>query len=513
TTVEGPMIVADAVRFLDNAHGGLRRRVRAAALAIVAAYALAAVAPVGAAEASDPIEGRWVGTAGVPGKEQIIVGLEFRRAAGGALKLYLSEPILNMYNVENTGAIERAGDKVVVKDFAMTLALDGDRLEGTFPGPSSKAVFQRATALPQPPSVPDVPRGPGPRWETRLNGQVFAAPAVADGIVYVGSTGGVFNALKAGNGERVWTFAAGRPIYGEALVDGDAVYFVCDNGYLFKLRRASGEEAWRYDLGDSRVSRIPGHPAVHDWDWQAPKPVIAGGVVYVGAGDGSVHAVDATSGVARWRASLEGRVRTTAAVDASRVIVASTSGVVHALARATGKALWTHDTGAHIDTAPVVFDGNVVLGNRGFGLTALKADTGEPVWRTYFWGSWVESTPRVVDGVLYIGSSDLRRVSAIDIRDGNVLWRTDVFGWTWGTPLVTADRIYVGAAGGKPYFIDHVASFTVLDRKTGRMLERWPLPDSPGAHQWGIGGSLALSGDTIVATTIDGAVYGFPLRS
>ena len=142
------------------------------------------------------------------------------------------------------------------------------------------------------------------------------------------------------------------------------------------------------------MSRIPGHPAVHDWDWQAPKPVIAGGVVYVGAGDGSVHAVDATSGVARWRASLEGRVRTTAAVDASRVIVASTSGVVHALDRATGKALWTHDTGAHIDTAPVLFDGNVVVGNRGFGLTALKADTGERVWRTYFWGSWVESTPR-----------------------------------------------------------------------------------------------------------------------
>ena len=49
--------------------------------------------------------------------------------------------------------------------------------------PTSKAVFQRATALPQPPSVPEVPRGPGPRWETRLNGQVFAAPAVADGIV------------------------------------------------------------------------------------------------------------------------------------------------------------------------------------------------------------------------------------------------------------------------------------------------------------------------------------------
>ena len=489
-----------------------RRPACAAALATAAAAALLAVSPARAAPTPD-LEGKWVGAAGVPGREQIAVGLEFRRDADGALKLYLTEPMLNMYGVANTGRLERDGDKVVVPDFAMSLTLDGDTLEGTYPGPNSRAVLRRSTTLPQPPTLPDVPRGPGPRWETRLNGQVFATPAVADGVVYVGSTGGVMNALKTRTGERVWAFAAGRPIYGEAAIDGDAVYFVCDNGYLFKLKRASGEEAWRYDLGDSRASRVLGHPTVYDWDWQAPKPVVAGGVVYVGAGDGSVHAVDAISGAARWRASVQGRVRNTAAVDATRVIVASTSGVVHALDRAAGKPLWTHDTGAHVDTAPVLFDGKVVVGNRGFGLTALQADSGERVWRTYFWGSWVESTPRVVDGVLYIGASDLRRVSAIDARDGNVLWRTDVFGWSWGTPLVTADRIYVGAAGGKPYMIDHAASFTVLDRRTGRMIERWPLAEVPGAFQWGIGGSLAQDGDTIVATTLEGAVYGFPSRS
>jgi outer membrane protein assembly factor BamB len=474
--------------------------------------ATALTAPLArSAEAVDPLEGKWVGTAGVPGKEQIVVGLEFRRDDKGVFRAYLSEPILNMYGAP--AKIERDGNKVVVPDFAMTLAVDGDRLEGTYPGPNSKAALKRSTTLPQRPALPDVPNGPGPRWETRLSGQVFATPAVADGVVYVGSTGGVFNALKAADGERVWAFAAGRPIYGEALVDGDSVYFVCDNGYLFKLERSSGKELWRYDLGDARVSRIVGHPVVYEWDWQSPRPAIAGGVVYVGAGDGSVHAVDAASGALRWRASVKGRVRTAAAVDGARLIVASTSGVVHALDRATGKELWEHDTGEHVDTSPVLYDGKVIVGNRGFGLIALDAATGERAWRTYFWGSWVESTPRVVDGVLYIGASDLRRVSAIDPRDGSIIWRTDVFGWSWGTPLVTADRIYVGAAGGKPYFIDHVASFTVLDRKTGRIVERWPLPEVGGAFQWGIGGSLVQSGDTVVATTLEGAVYGFPSRS
>ena len=90
-----------------------------------------------------------------------------------------------------------------------------------------------------------------------------------------------------------------------------------------------------------------------------------------------------------------------------------------------------------------------------------------------------------------------------------MLWRTDVFGWTWGTPLVVGERIYAGAAGGTPYFFHHVAGFSVLDRKSGRILERWPLPDSAGAHQWGIAGSPALAGGTLVVTTIEGSVYGF----
>src|SRR4029434_3914167 len=96
-------------------------------------------------------------------------------------------------------------------------------------GPKRKAVLERVAALPQPPTLPSVATGSGPRWEARLNGQVFASPAVADGVVFVGSTGGVFNALRSRTGERLWTFPAGRPIYGEAAIDGDAVYFVCDN--------------------------------------------------------------------------------------------------------------------------------------------------------------------------------------------------------------------------------------------------------------------------------------------
>jgi outer membrane protein assembly factor BamB len=154
----------------------------------------------------------------------------------------------------------------------------------------------------------------------------------------------------------------------------------------------------------------------------------------------------------------------------------------------------------------------VLVGNRGGGLHALSLKDGALLWRLGFWGSWVEATPVVVDGVIYIGSSDLRRISAIDPADGRVIWRSDVYGWSWGTPAVDGDRLYVGVAGGAPYFVRHVASLTALDRTSGAMLWRYPLPEGPGAHQWGIAGSPVVAGDLLVVATMDGSLYGFPLR-
>jgi len=113
--------------------------------------------------------------------------------------------------------------------------------------------------------------------------------------------------------------------------------------------------------------------------------------------------------------------------------------------------------------------------------------------------------------VNYIGSSDLRGVSTLAPAAGGVFWRWAVYGWTWGTRAVTADRLYVGAAGGRPYFLNHVASFSVVDRKTGRLLRRWPLPEVAGAHQWGIAGSPVVAGDLVVVATIDGGLLAFPL--
>jgi outer membrane protein assembly factor BamB len=423
----------------------------------------------------------------------------------------LTEPIGNYFGLDPGGEARREGNTLMYDALYLNLTLDGDTLTGTYPGPNSPATLRRARKLPTQLDPPRVPAGPEARWHTRLNGQVWASPVAYEGTIYIGSTGGVFNAVDARDGRHVWAFAAGRPIFGAAAVDADAVYFACDNGWLFKLDRATGKELWRYDLGDARVSRVLGHPNVFEWDWQGAQPVLGDGSVFVGSGDGGFHAVDAKTGLRQWRFDTRAAIRNAAALDATHVFVGSTDHHVYALERKTGKETWRFDTGAHVDAAPVVHDGRVLVGNRGPGLFSLDAASGEQKWRLFFWGSWVESTPVVVDGTIYIGSSDLRRVSAIDPADGKVKWRSDVYGWTFGTPLVDGDRIHVGAAGGTPYMFRHLASYTTLDRASGRILTRRPLPDG-GGHQWGVPGTLALAGDTVVFATISGSLYGYPRR-
>ena len=478
----------------------------------IAALALALIALIANAAGAerDPVEGFWLGTTGTD-KEKIDVGLEFHRDAAGKLRVKLTEPIMNYFGVDDPAEVRREGDRVIDEALFLDLTLKGDTLTGSYPGPRSPASLHRVDRLPAETPIPELPTGPAPLWQTRLNGQVYAAPIVADDVAYIGTTGGAFYAVETKKGAITWAFGAGAPIFGAAAIDGGAVYFACDNGFLYKLDRASGKETWHYDLGDGAVPRILPDPSGLSWDWQAAQPLIADGVVYIGGGDGGFHAVDAATGQRKWRFAASGKIRSGAAINGDDVIFGSADHFIYVLDRKTGSERWRYDTKADVDATPVVSDGRIFIGNRGYGLFAIAADSGKELWKQFFWGSWVESTPVVRDGVIYIGSSDLRRVSAIDPKDGHVIWRSDVYGWSWGTPLVTQDRIFAGAAGGTPYFLHHVASFSTLDRKTGKLLARWPIADT-GGHQWGIAGSPAASGDAVIVATIAGSLYAFPMQ-
>jgi outer membrane protein assembly factor BamB len=352
----------------------------------------------------------------------------------------------------------------------------------------------------------------------KLGAPIYAPAAVRDGIAYIGTTGGMFYAVSLADGKFVWSFAAGRPVFGGAAILDGALFFVCDNGFLFKLDRASGKEIWRYDLGDASASRILPHQIVDnsgtfDWDSSAPTPTLAEGAVYVGSGDGSVHAVDASTGKRIWRAPVKGKVRVTAIVDPSRVIVGTVENLLYALDRKTGAELWKWDSRGPIVSSPALIDDKLIVGNRNGLLAALRFVTGEVVWRTQLWGSSAESEATPAGGSEFLfGSSDLRRVSLMDSKDGRVIWRTDVLGWAWPRPTLDGNTVFVSTVGGAPYEIRHLGALSALDRATGKILWRWPMPEWPGAWTNGFFAPPVVSNSLLVVGGLDGSLYAFPTR-
>lgn len=469
--------------------------------------------PAHIANATDNLSGYWLGEIGSP-REKVSIGLTLQADANGRYDMHLDLPIAHLRSLPLHGKADIDDSNTLVhRTLHMALRMQGEELTGTLLGSGERLRLRRGepALLPIENAASTSPRAlSGPRWKAHLGGQIFASPVVADGIAYIGTTAGTLFAVDLADGSLRWGSALGYPIYATALVTDDAVFVNSDGGYLHRLDRKTGREQWRSSIQDARSSREPPQPQSAAWEWQGPRPLLANGWVYIGGSDGSVQALDMHTGASRWKRQLTGGIQHGLASDGTQLFAITEAGVVQALNARTGTPLWQYRLAARPGAAPVVHRGRVFCNDRSGVLHAIDANTGNALWLTQFWTSWIESEPSFDGNTLYIGSSDLRKVSAIDIISGRVLWRTDVGGWSWGTPLALGDHLLVGMAAGHPYFLEHGAGLGVLDRRDGRLLATHALPSGRG-FQWGIAGNLANHADVLVAADIEGVLMGFAL--
>jgi outer membrane protein assembly factor BamB len=335
------------------------------------------------------------------------------------------------------------------------------------------------------PDAAGVATDPGPAWGfqagTRTNNAINAAPAVADGRVYVGSENNTLYALDRSDGTEAWAVETSSPVRSTpAIVDG-TVYVGTDAGRILAVDAESGEPEWDTGVG----GRVRGSPAVAD------------GRVHVGSGDGAVYAVDAATGEQVWAfEEPEDRVDTAPAVVTGeaetdlRVYVGSEDGRVYAIDGISGNEVWSFETGeGPVTGSPAVAGGRVYVGG-GIDeqVYALAADSGEVAWQFDTGGATVTS-PAVVDGRVYAasragGSSTLHALAAGEER------------WTFEgdleltAPAVADGRVYVGSRAGTVYAVDTEGEAD------------WSFAaDGP------VQSSLAVAGDRVYVGTETGTVY------
>lgn len=259
------------------------------------------------------------------------------------------------------------------------------------------------------------------RWRARIAGPFGGtAPAVADGLVYVGGGPG-----------------APAPAVADGAIYASGSAFSKQPFVLQAFDAASGEERWRRDL------------------------------------DPGVVAMDAATGDVRWRFPIVDQHESTAAAAEGAVFVGSESGDLYALDAADGRLRWVRG-----DVAPwslpsaAVSDG--VVYRPGRMLEALNVSTGEPFGAFAvaipmapndadeadrhlppYWGNLVVADGAVYgvshDGYLY--ALDAPTSAAAWPTEANpdadpVRWRVPVGVGSFPTPAVVDGVVYVAHADG-----------------------------------------------------------------
>lgn len=245
----------------------------------------------------------------------------------------------------------------------------------------------------------------------------------------------------------IWKFRCEDEVRSSPVVHEGVVYIGAYDNNLYALQASDGSFRWKF----ATEGGLAATPAI-DPD---------NNVVIIGSEDSVVYAIDLRTGRIVWTIMTERPVRCTARVALGHVFFGSDDGKLYAAKSSNGRVIWKYEAGAPVRTQPWVTDELIIFGSESSELLALDL-SGTPKWR-FRARRGITSSPVVHDGVAYFGSNDWH-VYAIDIKTGYSIWRFRTGKPVWSTPAIEPETktLYVGSVDGNLY---------ALDIENGR--ERW----------------------------------------
>ncbi len=278
-------------------------------------------------------------------------------------------------------------------------------------------------------------------WKYTTGDEVDAPPTVANGIIYVVSSG-VQNqlfALNANTGALLWKYTTAYITSSPTVANGVLYVGAANEPSLYALNAVTGAFLWKYATGGGRIDFAP---------------AVANGTVYFGDdGEQSVYALNAMTGALTWKYKADGDVDSSAAVVNGVVYIGNSAPGFYALNASTGALLWRfYANGNPGDTCgnPTVANGLIYIGCYSFfagnSVYAFDGATQLVVWQ----GAFGSDSPTVANGVAYVGSGD-DNVYALDASTGALLWKYTTGGSLDSPPTVVNGMVYIGAWDGNVY--------------------------------------------------------------
>jgi outer membrane protein assembly factor BamB len=198
-------------------------------------------------------------------------------------------------------------------------------------------------------------------WSYSEGWGVRMSPAIgADGVIYAGAADGGFRAINPGQVPSLrWKFSTGGGAFeSAAAIAGDVIYVSGPDGRLYALG-TDGSERWRFPTGSTPAGTVASSPAIG----------AGNNIVCFGSSNGSLYALNATSGTQRWALATGGFEPGVAPImDANgMVLVGSTDGNLYAVDAATGARLWTLSASGPVRSSPAIGPGGMIYVVSGDG--------------------------------------------------------------------------------------------------------------------------------------------------
>jgi outer membrane protein assembly factor BamB/tRNA A-37 threonylcarbamoyl transferase component Bud32 len=253
-------------------------------------------------------------------------------------------------------------------------------------------------------------------------------------------------------------------------------------------------------LTPGTVAYVSGQGVLPVWEFACEdevrsSPTAAEGIVYVGAYDNNLYALDAKTGQFIWKYATEGGIASSPFVWQDTVVFGSEDRVLYTINARTGGLVWTCPTGDRIRSSPRVEYNQVFFGSDDKHLYAVSAQSGRVTWKFQALQP-IRSSPAISDDVVYVGSND-GHVYALDIQSGNSKWKFRANRAITSSPAIDEELVFVGSTDWNVY---------ALDARTGWAVWRYRTNNA-------VISSPAISEGCLYIGSVDGNLYAIETKS
>jgi len=237
------------------------------------------------------------------------------------------------------------------------------------------------------------------QWKFATGDVVHAAPAVAGGVVYIGSWDSNMYALNAANGSLIWKFQTGEDpkqhnqigLPSSASVIDGVVLFGCRDGHFYAVDAKTGRQKWSED---------------NHMGWVIASPAVRGSTVYFPTSEGTqFKAIAIATGKLEWRTANKAISFSSPAIAGDLVYFGAHDGWLRALDLKNGAVKGEFQTEGNRQNAAKYIDAEGKLNMPAIYPDSTLDGIIVGLDRMYSLGS-VLSSPVVANGVVYFGSTD-----------------------------------------------------------------------------------------------------------